>query len=489
MPPVRVPVAMMADPRLMQAFDMQGGLEVEIQTSALTSVTSTGALTEIAPNEAIDLEMEEEHALEEDVLNESESTTSSVAQAIRSILAVKTGTVTYDIPMATDDRVAQWIGYLQGPFRKWYWIWLSRTTRYVPMFRKILEQYQLPRDLIFLAMIESGFSPNAYSWAHAAGPWQFMPFTGKRYGLEVGFWLDERRDFERATHAAARYLRKLYEEFGDWYLAWAAYNAGEARVETAIGRAGTRDFWKLSRTRHLRRETRHYVPKLLAAAIIAKQPERYGFGDVAYLAPFEWDVITVTTAVDLKTLASACGEASIEDDLKTLNPALRRYVTPPGRSYEVRVPHGRASSCKQGLAAIPERERITYRYHHVMKGETPAVIAKKYQTTVEAIVAFNHLESKKLRPSDEIVVPIPASKDAQVPIIKPPDVMRVASYVPEGAGVIIHRVEAGDSLWKIAQRYHVTVQKLRLWNGLWRNVRLQIGQKLRIYTGKAHAER
>jgi membrane-bound lytic murein transglycosylase D len=338
--------------------------------------------------------------------------------------------------------------------------------------------------MIFLAMIESGFSPNAYSWAHAAGPWQFVQFTGRRYGLDVGFWLDERRDFERATEAAAKYLKKLHDQFGDWYLAWAAYNAGEGRVDYAIRRSGVRDFWKLSRTRHLKRETRHYVPKLLAAAIIAKQPERYGFGDVEYLPPFEWDVVTVTTAVDLKTLAKACGNAALEDNLRFLNPALRRYVTPPGRNYDLRVPKGSGKDCIAGLRAMPPNERITYRYHRLGKGENVQVIAKKYATTPEAILAFNNLDAKKVRPFEELVVPIPASKDADIPIIKPPDnLLRAALYTPDGAGMIVHRVREGDSLWKIAQHYHTTVKKLRLWNGLWENSKLHIGQAIRLYAG------
>lgn len=449
--------------------------------------TATAGLAEIGPNESIDLEMEAERALEEDFVNDEEVLTSTAS--VQSILAM-TGTVSFDIPMAEDQRVGEWIRYLQGPFRKWYWIWLSRSTRYVPVFRHILEQYRLPKDLIFLAMIESGFSPNAYSWAHAAGPWQFVPFTGKRYGLEVGFWLDERRDFERATHAAAKYLTKLHEEFGDWYLAWAAYNAGEGKIENAIRRIGSRDFWKLSRTWALRRETKHYVPKLLAAAIIAKQPERYGFGDVEYLPPLEWDVLTVTTAIDLRTIAKACGDAAYEDDLRFLNPALRRYVTPPGRSYDLRVPRGHKDLCAAGLKKIPAEDRITYRYHRLQRGDTPASIAKKYQTTPEAILAFNGLDAKKLHQYDEIVIPIPASKDAEIPIIKPADnLVRAMAFAPDGAGYIVHRVRPGDSLWKIAQRYRVSLNKLRLWNGLWRNTKLQIGQPIRVYTGQGREGR
>lgn len=484
--PIRIPHGSIAGSPHVRALDLQGGYEEVPAFDALVfNESATSSAVVLAPNETIDLDMEAEHAAEEDLLDELES---NGPKKIASILAVTTGTVTYDIPIRDDQKVNQWMDYLMGRGRKWYEIWLSRSTRYVPIFHTILEQYGLPKDLIFLAMIESGFSPNAYSWAHAAGPWQFMPFTGKRFGLEVGFWVDERRDFVAATHAAAKYLRVLYKEFGDWHLAWAAYNAGEGKVGSAIRRSGSKDFWKIANTRHLRRETKHYVPKLIAAAILSKQPSRYGFDNIEYLPPLEWDVLTVTTATDLKTLARVCGDEKIEDELKNLNPALRRYVTPPGASWELRVPKGRGEACKGGLAAIPENERVTYRYYRISRGDTPAAIAKKYGTTPEALLAFNNIDPKKLHSFDEIVVPIPASKDAEIPIIKPPEkVLRGGGYVPEGASVVVHRVGAGDSLWKIAQRYRVNLKKLMLWNGLWRGSKLQIGQAIRIYYVKARA--
>lgn len=485
--PIRIAHGSLNGSPMERALDLQGGYEEQPSYDAIALgdlATSSVADAALAENEAIDLDMEAEHAAEEDVLDELDQ---EGGKKIASILAVTTGTVTYDIPTFQDEKVDQWIAYLMGRGRHWYEIWLSRSTRYVPIFQPILEQYGLPKDLIFLAMIESGFSPNAYSWAHAAGPWQFMPFTGKRYGLEVGFWVDERRDFVAATHAAAKYLKKLFHEFGDWYLAWAAYNAGEGKIESAIRRSGTKDFQKIAKTRLLRRETKHYVPKLIAAAMVSKQPTRYGFENIEYLAPFEWEVVTVTTATDLKTLARACGDEKLEDELKTLNPSLRRYVTPPGTKWDLRVPKSKSGACTAGLASIPSNERITYRYHRVQKGDTPATIAKKYSTTPEALLAFNNLDPKRLRNFDEIVVPIPASKDAEIPIMRPAerDVRTGGGgYVPEGASVVVHRVGSGDSLWKIALRYRVTVQKLMQWNGLWRGSKLQIGQAIRIYFPK-----
>ncbi len=402
------------------------------------------------------------------------------------ILAM-TGTVSFDIPMVEDERVDQWVDFLTGRGRDWYEKWLGRSTRYVPIFWKILDQYGLPRDLIFLSMIESGFSPNAYSWAHAAGPWQFVPATGRDYGLEIGFWIDERRDFERATDAAARYLRHLHEYFGDWYLAWAAYNAGARKVERAIQRLRTRDFWRLSRSWLLRRETSHYVPKLLAAAKIAKQPDRYGFGDVLYLPPLSWDVLTVTVATDLKTIARACG---LEDAsaIEALNPALRAQVTPPGRAYPLRVPSGRKSTCEKGLSSIPPAERMTYRWCGVQRKDSPTVIAQRFHTTPEAILTFNKITESQLHDFDELVVPVPLIQAEQVPIETPPrERVRPGRYRPEGQQLIVYRVRSGDSLWRIARKYRVSLKKLRLWNGLWKRATLRVGQKLRIYVGQGRA--
>lgn len=410
--------------------------------------------------------------------------------AVAPILAVTGTVVTFDIPMSDDERVEEWVEYLTSRGRRWYGKWLGRSTRYVPIFWKILDRHELPRDLVFLSMIESGFSPRAYSWAHAAGPWQFMPRTGRQYGLRVGFWVDERRDFELATEAAARYLSRLYEYYqGDWYLAWAAYNGGVVRINRAVRRLRSRDFWRLSRTWHLRRETKHYVPKLLAAARIAKQPDKYGFDDVSYMPPLAWEVLTVTVATDLKTLASACG-LDDQEELVTLNPALRIKVTPPGTAYPVRVPEGMVDQCSKGLAGMSATERMTYRYYEVKRRDSVASVAKRFLTTAEAILSFNGIEEDQLQDFDELVVPVPLEAAASVPIAEPPRrEYRPNVYGPEGAERIVYVVRPGDSLWRIARRFRVSLKKLRLWNGLWKNSRLQVGQKLRLYVGRGRAPR
>jgi membrane-bound lytic murein transglycosylase D len=407
------------------------------------------------------------------------------ALKVAPILAVTGTVVTFDIPMAEDERVEEWVTFLTGRGRSWYSKWLGRSTRYVPLFWKILDEHGLPRDLIFLSMIESGFSPSAYSWAHAAGAWQFMPATGREYGLQVGFWLDERRDFELSTHAAAKYLKRLHSYFeGDWYLAWAAYNAGQRKVNRAMARTKSRDFWRLSRSPSLKRETSHYVPKLLAAAKIAKQPDKYGFAEVEYLPPLTWDVLTVTVATDLKTIAKACGLQD-QTEIAALNPALRAEVTPPGREYPLRVPAGMKPVCERGLAAIPAAERMTFRYCEVGRKDTLAKIARRYHTTPEAILDYNKIEADRIGDLEELVVPVPLARAELVPIVEPPQKrFRPGKYGPEELSQISVQVRSGDSLWKIARRYRVSLQKLRLWNGLWKNSKLKIGQKLRVYIGQ-----
>lgn len=415
-----------------------------------------------------------------DVLGEAEDVGVLASEAVPPILAV-TGTVTFDLPMSEDERVHYWVEFLQNRGRKSFTRWLSRSTRYVPLFWEILAQYDLPKDLVFLAMIESGFSPRAYSWAHAAGPWQFMPYTGRRYGLEVGFWVDERRDFEKATHAAARYLSVLHDMFGHWWLAMAAYNAGPGKVRRAIRRTGTDDFWRLSRTYRLRRETKHYIPKLLAAARISKAPERYGFGDVEYQPPLAWEVLTVTVATDLGTLAKACGLDSGEA-LEDLNPELRCEVTPPGRAYPLRVPPKTAARCREGLAALNPALRMTYRYARLEEGETLAALAARHRTRPEVILAFNRIDEAQLASLGELVVPVPLYAAEEVAIVTPdPKMFRGGIYRPDGQQLIVHRVRPGDSLWRIARRYRVSLRKLRLWNGLWRTSTLSIGQRIKVF--------
>lgn len=417
----------------------------------------------------------EQDALDEELFASPGSTTLAWQRTF-----TQTGTATFDIPISDDPRVRMWLGYLGGRGRTLFGQWMSRLTRWAPVYVPILERHGLPKDLIFLAMVESGLSPKAYSFANAAGPWQFIPATGRRYGLRIGVFVDERRDFERSADAAARYLKTLYAEFGDWWLAWAAYNAGEGRVRRAIQRLGTSDFWRLSRTRYFMRETQQYVPKIIAAAIVSKNPADFGFSNIPYQSPLEWEVMTVTVATDLATLARACGAGVHEDDLRLLNPALYRGITPPGELYPLRVPHGRGHDCHEGLRALSPETRQSYRFHVLERGDTLARIADRYQTSPELISAFNRITQDKLHHYEGIVVPIPIRADPLVPVM--PQAEQFNGHPPATPGdslVIVHRVRRGDSLWRIAQKYRVSLRSLRSLNGLRSNA-LRVGQRIRV---------
>ena len=302
-------------------------------------------------------------------------------------------TVTYDIPIVINSRVEYFIDYFQTRVPKRFRIWLSRSGRYLPMMRGILRQHGMPEDLVYLALIESGFSCQAYSRAHAVGPWQFIRGTGKRYGLTINYWVDERRDPVKATHAAARYLKDLHQEFGSWYLAAAAYNAGEGKIRRALKRYKADNFWSISQGRryYLKRETRQYVPKMIAAALIAKEPDKYGFSDINYEKPLAYDVVKVHPGTSLGVAAKLAGIKSKE--LNDLNPELRRWAVPPtGGMYELRIPRGEKASFEVAYAKLPVRQRkarvgaITVRVH---RGDTLGRIAKTHGVSLRDLMAMN----------------------------------------------------------------------------------------------------
>ncbi|MBI4817119.1 MAG: transglycosylase SLT domain-containing protein [Deltaproteobacteria bacterium] len=394
-----------------------------------------------------------------------------------------TGTPTFDIPLSEDPRVDLWVTHLVGRGRWTMERWLSRLTKFAPLFFEILDRNGVPRDLIFLSMIESGFAPLAYSWAHAVGPWQFIPATARRYGLEVAFWIDERRDFQRSTDAAARYLKDLHAMFGDWHLAWAAYNAGEWKVQRAIKRLGTEDFWRISRTRQLRRETQHYVPKLIAAAIVAKNSLSHGFDRVPYESPLEWDELDVEDATRLDDLARVCGFKA--EHLRLLNPGLYRGYTPPERWSSVRVPRGAGALCRRSLSLVPQEQRLTYRAYVPQRNDTVEKVAELCRTTPNAILELNKIDATQISMFDAIIVPVPWAERAVVRDAAPDREWNSSPpFAPGGQEAIIHVVRSGESLWRIAQRYRSTVRDLRKWNGFGGATRLRIGQKVRILMGR-----
>ncbi|MFP2960005.1 LysM peptidoglycan-binding domain-containing protein [Myxococcus sp. 1LA] len=417
----------------------------------------------------------------------------------------------YDIPVEMQPLVAQYVQFFQGPGRRWFRKWMSRAARYVPVMHPILEQYGLPKDTVYLAMIESGFSAHAYSWAHAAGPWQFISSTGKQYGLKQDFWVDERRDPIKATHAAASYLKDLKRELGHWYLAWAGYNTGSGRVRRMVERHGTTNFWLLSEERGLAKETKHYVPKLIAAALVAKHPAAFGFNEKEFDPEpvLDFDEVKLTDAADLDVVARAAGvPVKVVQDL---NPELKRWCTPPAtakKPYTLRLPKGTGTQFADNYKRISPAERLTFRIHKVKRGDTLSQIAEKYGTASEAILQMNQLKSARtLRVGGELVIPIPAGKSsggalatkvAQARrsgvVVRPED--EVPAGAPKGpvaAGPVkketingrtrvTYGVMSGDSLWVIATKFNVSVDSLKQWNNLKRrNPTLQVGSTLFIW--------
>jgi membrane-bound lytic murein transglycosylase D len=324
----------------------------------------------------------------------------------------RTSEFDFDIPIVINARVEQFIECFQTTARERFVIWLARSQKYIPLMKDVFRAHGLPEDLVYIAFIESGFDPYAYSRSKASGPWQFIYWTGKRYGLKVNWWIDERRDPEKSTLAAAKYLKDLHERFECWYLAAAGYNAGEYKIINAMKRYRTEDFWKLSEYRYLKRETKNYVPQMIAAALIGKDPERYGFTDIEYQEPLLYEKVKVPELTGLSLVAKAC-ETSVEE-IKSLNPELQRGVTPPNEdAYEIKIPFGKKRSFLKNLEALQPLEKFQFKTHLVKEGETLSWIARQYRVDLKPFLEINHLK-RTGRISKGMTVLLPLSKDEEI---------------------------------------------------------------------------
>jgi membrane-bound lytic murein transglycosylase D len=341
---------------------------------------------------------------------------------------------------------------------------LARAGTFLPMIREQFSGAGLPLDLAYLPLIESAFSVRAYSRARALGMWQFIASTGRYYGLDIGSLVDERRDPELSTAAAAAYLTDLYEEFGDWHLALAAYNSGAGNVRRAVRRSGSRDFWTLRR--YLPRETRNYVPAYIASVIVAKRPEAHGF-EPPRGEPWAFETVDVPDALDLEFLASGAGIPV--DDLRTLNPAIRRDLTPARRTTVLRVPPGTTGAVNRLLAETPRSEWAPRMLHTVRSGDSLYAIARRYGSTVSAIRQANGLRGSLIRPGQSLVVPRFGSGAS------PP-----ATAVQRTASGGTYTVRKNDTLWDIARAFSVSLDSLCDANGLSRRDVIRPGQTLRI---------
>ncbi|HET7291489.1 MAG TPA: LysM peptidoglycan-binding domain-containing protein [Vicinamibacteria bacterium] len=388
-----------------------------------------------------------------------------------------------DFPVELNDAVLACVDLYQGRLREWFGEALVRGGRYLPHIRKVFAEAGIPQDLAYTALVESAFKTQALSRAKAKGVWQFISTTGKRYGLQQDWWVDERSDPEKATRAAAKYLKELHGLLGDWNLALAGYNAGEYKVLRGISRYGTNDYWRLRKTRAFRTETKNYVPLIHAAIVVAKAPAKYGF-EVVPDEPEPYEVASVSGPVDLRVVAE-CIATSL-DDVRALNPELRRLATPATAAYPLRVPEGRAASLGECLAAVPPEKRVQFRTHVVARGQTFSTIAKKYGIRSQDLADANALSLKRtLSIGQELIIPIePRTATARSASAKPAPVV-TASLQPAASSRVrlTYRIRPGDTLGGIAERYGTTVRELQSWNGL-RSTRITAGRFLTIFARK-----
>jgi peptidoglycan lytic transglycosylase D len=393
--------------------------------------------------------------------------------------------VAHDLPIEINDRVLGFLNYYQnGRGRSTIELGLERVGQYHTMIEKILKEEGVPLDLIYLCQAESAFQPRALSRAAAKGMWQFISSRGKEYGLRQTWWIDERSDPEKSTRAAARHLKDLYQEFGDWYLAMAAYNSGPVRVQRALEKTGADNFWTLADKRALPRETINYIPNILALTIIGKNPEKYGF-NINPAPALQTERVSVEKATDLRVIAEAINMPV--EELRALNTHVLRWTTPPDDpDFQLILPKGYATKFNDQIPSLPESKRILFREHVVRRGDTLGEIAKKYGATVAQLNQANNLGKKPvIRVGQTLVIPISgvtppaatvgadydrAGRSQTAPTVK------TDATKPAGSQTF-YTVRAGDTLARIAATFHTTVEKLKLWNHL-TSTRLVVGKKL-----------
>ena len=408
-------------------------------------------------------------------IDEANDITFPIDPKIRAQAEAEIKTTKSDLPLMLNDQVAMFINYFSSTKgRHTLEHGLTRAGRYRDMVSETFKQEGVPQDLIYLAMAESGFQPLAVSRASARGMWQFMSGSGVIYGLNRNWWVDDRQDPEKSTRAAARYLKELYAQLGDWYLAMAAYNSGAGTVQHAVERTGYADFWELYRRGVLPQETRNYVPIIVAVTIMAKNPAQYGLENVVPDKPVPADQVTINYPVDLRLVAE-CLDTS-ESYLQELNPSLLRLTTPKDQTFTLHLPAGSKDKYETAIALIPPDMRTFWRYHRVEYGESLASIAHKYHSSTALIAEANNLPDDEVRAGSKLIIPIAPGKAGDASAYS-----KTATH---------YKVRKGDTVGSIADDFEVPVDKLRKWNHLRGNT-VAVGRTLVIYrpvAGGAGAE-
>jgi len=358
-----------------------------------------------------------------------------------------------DLPLMMTDQVAGYINYFSTRGRPTLEHALTRAGQYQDMIQRVLKDEGVPQDLIYLAQAESGFHPLALSHSGARGIWQFMASRAKGYGLQRNWWVDDRQDPEKATRAAARHLKDLFNQFGDWYLAMAAYNSGPGTVQSAVKRTGYADFWELYRRNVLPKETRNYVPIILAVTIMAKNPGQYGLDELVREKPVPYDAVKIDYPVDLRLVAE-CVDVSAAD-LQDLNPSLLRMTTPRDQEFELHLPVGSKEKFLGAIAVIPPDMRVWWRYHKVVQGDTIASLARTYRTTVKAIAEANNLEDQVLETDSKLIIPIAPGRHAAGE-----DIVAYSRHATR------YKVRKNDTVATVADNFGVPPTMVRRWNRL-----------------------
>ncbi len=401
----------------------------------------------------------------------------------------------HDIPIPQNDKVLAYVELFQGRLRSYMQEGLERGSQYLPMIQSVFRAEGLPLDLAYVPLVESAFKPNALSRKSARGVWQFVHATAVENGLRHDWYIDERSDPEKATHAAAKYLKTLNRIFdGDWHLALASYNGGPGRVQRAMKRSGRDDFWALSAgNRILPRETREYVPMILAAMVIARSPAQYGF-QLATSTAQTHETVKVVGALDLRRVAEWTGTPV--DEIERLNPELRRWTTPVrGATYELKVPVGTATGLQQRIDAAPEADRVALNWHTVRPGETLVTISRKLRVSRSDLAEANYLTVKsRVHTGEKLIIPRPpaalmaSQPDRPTPTVEsrpPVERASIVSTAPttDEPDVVrrVYRVRRGDTLASIARTFAINVSSIKQWNRLRTNV-INAGQRLTLYT-------